>query len=1433
MRIEFTLFRRGGGRRDVVVTGHPEATWERVLENIARPGETVYRSGRTVDPRSTLSSGVIVSGDVASTGTPMDEAPQWPLDSLCLAVVGGQCAGQLIPVRVGTHIIGRAGDADLTIDDPTVSSRHAKLEVLGSGEVQITDLTSRNGTFAHGARLQGNRRATAAPGERWALGQAVLTVLAPATPDGSVEIGHDGTRFFNRVLRYESAPERTQVTLPDETSDRESGSIWPQVAGSLAMLVAGVGTALAFGNLLFAGLGTIGPVVLMSTTLAVHRRNRAREKRHRQDLTEQRSHARALIASAIRDEDTRVWGATLDPARAALAAIGPTSDLWSVDAKHPRALDIRVGSHDRRAEVDIQERGARSVEAPTLVAAPVTVDLRAVPVLGLAGPRAEVRGVARAIVHQLAATRSPEDLCIYHLAADEDQAEWSWLRWLPHTRSALDGVHTVSPSSAAVAERLDELTSLLAQRANARTFASIENVLLPEVLVVLDGAGRLRNRSAVVKVLQEGAAAGCIVLALDDHAARLPAECSGRVIVDGSRSILEVNGRAPVPDVTLDHVSVLVAERSARAMAPLQPLGGRDESSLPRSVRFVDLANLRPARAAQILARWDAGPEGSADLGIDENGHTCTVNLVHDGPHALVAGTSGSGKSELLRTLVAGLALSASPADLALLLVDFKGGGAFGKLADLPHVVGYADDLSIGGVLATRLLDSLRAELEYRKSRFKEAGNVEGLVEYRRARTGQAARHLPPLARLVIVVDEFAELKEAQPEFVDGLVNVARVGRSLGVHLVLATQQPAGVVTPQIRDNANLRICLRVLDPGTSSDLVGTPLAGTFSNRDKGRAVVVSGDAPPVVFQTAYISAPASTVTTDAPPPPQVDLLPWAACGVVPAVPRAEAGPGVDTDLSELVAVLRDCAESRDLAPSRRPWQHPLPDTIVLSEVSTPATSRSAVPFGIEDHPRKQRHDALRFSVGGGNLGIAGGRASGRSTALRTLATALATAYTADDLHLYVIDQSPASALRPLARLPHCGVVATRSDRYVAERLMVRLRESLASRSAVLGRAGCANLRELRETTAEAPPWVVVMVDGWDVLASGNDNDALRGAILGLAEEGPPLGVQLVVAGGKALATSRLRTALQDLLVLRFDQRDDLHDFGVPARAVPAEQPPGRAYRPGSPDAVQIAVLDAAPDSDRQNEALRAVAGSLAPPTRTAPWRIRPLPTSITLGEALNGFRGACLPPRGFVPAVGGDEVVGRVVDLDTLRTPFVVAGPPGSGRTNTLAVIAAQLHARGVPLICWRVTSHDSSRFPAGTLVDALPPGPLEPGTVVLVDDAHRLDAYDDSMTALLDATGTALILAGDAGGLTGFAGWKARLKAGATGLLLSPQLGEGEVIGTTISYEQAFSAGPGRAYLGTRSMLELVQVPLLDHARLPSADSASPHPTYERNSR
>jgi S-DNA-T family DNA segregation ATPase FtsK/SpoIIIE len=891
-----------------------------------------------------------------------------------------------------------------------------------------------------------------------------------------------------------------------------------------------------------------------------------------------------------------------------------------------------------------------------------------------------------------------------------------------------------------------------------------------------------------------------------------------------------------------------------------------------------------------VARRWAALPGGrstTALLGVGPAG-PIEVDLRKDGPHALVAGTSGAGKSELLQTLVASLALGNPPDALNVVLVDYKGGSAFAECRDLPHCVGLVTDLD--GHLVNRALASLSAELRRREAILAAAG-AKDIEDY----WALAARPVSPgaapsassrrLPRLVIVVDEFASLVEEVPEFVTGVVGIGMRGRSLGVHVVLATQRPGGVVSAELRANVNLRICLRVTSANESTDVIDVPDAARISRHHPGRAHLRTGHSDLAVLQCARIGWPrtqtaataaASGSTADPADPAGADhvaLRPRRMTelgGVGPAGrDRAESDGGHDgdTDLTVLVGAIGAAAERLDVQAPASPWLPPLPEHVTLAELDPAASDPAAdspvtVPIGLADHPGRQAQTAFVLDLERScPVAVAGMARSGRSTALRTLATALATRTSPADVHIYALDFG-SRTLSSLAALPHCGawVDADEADR--TERLLALLTAEVARRQRLLAAGGYGSLRELRElqeqagqraaAPADRPAYIVLLVDQYETFLarhSESDGGRLVDTFESLLRRGPGVGILPVLATDRSGFGHRLASAVATRLVLRQSEADQVSAFGLHPREVPRDMPPGRAVAvPGAVE-LQVALLDPDPDGAAQTAAVERLGALLT--TRwdgldpaAAPRRVDPLPQSITMTE-LAGLRVTARPsgPAVCTVGVGGDHLAPIDVDIADAGATLLVAGPPRSGRSSALVAIATSLAGRAagrLPLIavCPRPSPLRAlADLPGvagivygpdlgGDLEDALAAaaGPV----AIVVDDAELL--ADDRAAGPLERLartarddGNVIVAAGTTEDLLvqRYRGWLPLIRRGRCGVLLNPGSHvDGEVFDVRLPRSTRGGWPPGRALLVSRGEVTPIQVPLCD---LTGADTAA----------
>nr|BFF21563.1 hypothetical protein GCM10025730_50840 [Promicromonospora thailandica] len=567
-----------------------------------------------------------------------------------------------------------------------------------------------------------------------------------------------------------------------------------------------------------------------------------------------------------------------------------------------------------------------------------------------------------------------------------------------------------------------------------------------------------------------------------------------------------------------------------------------------------------------------------------------------------------------------------TPETMNFVLVDYKGGAAFSQCERLPHTVGMVTDLD--SHLVERALDSLRAELTYREHVLADAG-AKDLEDYLDA---QARGHVgPTLPRLMIVIDEFASMARELPDFVTGLVNIAQRGRSLGIHLVLATQRPSGVVSPEIRANTNLRVALRMTDAGESKDVIDAPEAAHIAKSQPGRAYARLGHTSVVPFQSARVGgrrlSPSDAGRVQE---PYVVRVPVADLGALPpSRPAARRREDVETDLAALVATLREAARLSDRPTPRRPWLPALPELLPLAAVEQPGAAEGGAPaafaWALEDAPADQRQGPAVLDLDGfGHRYVIGAPGSGRSTALRTTAFAAAAALPVADLHLYAIDCGN-GALAVLDELPHTGAVVQRGQSDRTGRLLARLRAELARRQQVLAAGSFANVTEQREHAGPgtALPRVLVLIDRWESFVSSYgevDGGALVDAVQELLRDGASAGIHLLVAGDRSLLSSRMSVLTDDALVLRLTDRFDYGMVGINHKKLPEEIPPGRAFRSGSGLEVQVAVLGDDPAGRAQTAAARRLAATIRERADVAPgsgpFRVDDLPSTITLDDA-------------------------------------------------------------------------------------------------------------------------------------------------------------------------------------------------------------------------
>lgn len=1197
------------------------------------------------------------------------------------------------------------------------------------------------------------------------LGSLAHVRLQKAAAKPVPALGEEKPLLPSLLVEYHRAPrmmirteeETVEIEPPLAKNNQPSPPLWQQIGPSATMVLPMLMSVIVMnGGRSLTGLVMIGT----SSALAVMWGLINRNYRGKQEVANEQARV-ALYQKYIDEMEQQLRGLNEREYRrlvetfpnvgqcAALPADLQSHSLWNRMPTHDDFLELRLGTGEVKlpSQIEFQPQKLSIIDDPlrdeperlkriysSVTDAPYTVKLRGESVIGILGDSEAVL-FAQGLLMQTAALHSYHDVRIVVLTEEASASQWEWVRWLPHIFTNEDReMRMLASRPAAVHDVMTHLDDVLTMRYNPEESDSQgsdeeqdpKNLPLPHYLIFCTNDRLLEDEPVMRKLLTRKLGTTLVMIAPSME--MLPKECHIIINLSSKPGFLHTS-EGDTQKVDFEYPNRNLLRSFAQQIAPIRVHDAVESAAIPTLVSFLDIYNARRVEDLDVWRMWSENRtwEGLRSvIGYTQGSRPFVLDISekYHGPHGLIAGTTGSGKSVMLQTYILSLALNYSPQQVQFILIDYKGGGMADAFRNLPHVVGIIDNLQ-GEQIISRALASLNGEIHRRETLFK-AMKVGDITEYSKqfADDPEAVK----LPHLIIITDEFAELKSDQPEFMKELVSASRVGRSLGVHLILATQKPSASVSDEIWANSRFHLCLRVQTVADSRDMLKRPDAAYI--KGTGRCFIqIGNDESFDQVQTSYSGLP---YDPNVPRPEEMPHLLDDAGRPVKAPKRGAKGKE-ETKITQMDAVLKHIgriAHEHHMDHSRQMWMPEIPGKIAFGDLQLFNDNRmrdgvwqnrpAGVQFllGLADDTAHQRY--LPYIVNLTeirNLLIVGLAGTGKTTAVQSMVYSLCNQYDPAHLNIYILSLT-SQTLGKLQAFPHVGDVVFENDVVETRRFFDMMIKEEERRSELFAQAATDSFIEYnraREAAGQPPvPAIVIFIDRFEQLRAMFDSDETTTArIQALIREGSGRGIHFITT---ALAKSEVPYKLHAFfsgIALQLNDRADYSD--VIGKRVPYEMPP-IARRAGR----SLAAI-----GDTLYEVQIALAGKTAEPATEgfagfddlSPYIIElPMEPSADLGDSeradlVGAFAGklsaawtGALPPRiPRIPSEATWELFEKEPDtVEMQKTPMTlpmgydmnsglptgidleenytmfITGPKRSGKTNMLKYLARAMQARG-----------------------------------------------------------------------------------------------------------------------------------------------------------
>lgn len=1254
-------------------------------------------------------------------------------EKITLAVFAAKCQlNSAISLEGFDEIrIGRSYNSnDICLKDSNVSTRHAVLKKI-NGQWTISDLQSRNGTFVNGELSQTDTEISAEKVNIFICGYVFYiqdNVLRFSNIPGEIEFSPEisdslipiparqkAYPFFQRSPRIRSRAEKAnfEISSPPNTGTKPTVS-WMTVILPPVMMVAVMGfVAMMTGN--FNMLLYSVPMSMMSVVITViNNKNSIKKWMKNNGLAiEKYSEYLSQTDKDITDAEGKFVSSLSSANPGVIECLSIAQNvsrrLWERNSRDNDFLSVRLGTGTRESNVKIKLPNAQmSIEEnlfakqaeeirdkhTVLTGIPVCHSLLDYPITGLSGGRESVIHTTWRIIMDIATHHSYEDVKIICVYPEDERDKWEWLRWLPHIWDTKHKKRYLSFSRDEARSILREAAETMkVRRRDIKPGDRDAQPAMPFYILVL--ADRMLTEASGELFLPETAALGFAAIYAYGDIGSLPGECQSVIMCDSPAKIQSTDparGSITTP-FTPDKVSLDILDEFARALAPVHLVSAGGGNRMPSKISLLQGFDVNTVEEFDFMSRWgEAKPEKSlaAPMGIRENGDKFYFNIFDNskgtgglGPHGMTVGTTGSGKTETLTTLLLSIAMTFSPEDVNFAIIEFKGESLSSILKPLPHVAGVITNLNDPSVVI-RGMKSLEAEKERRERIFATIPELEGqeLPTYRAYRKAHPELNLEPLPYLLVVIDEFAEFMTEFPEYKEVISSFSKVCRTPGMYMILTMQSPGGVISPSIAANLNFCISMRTASVEDSKLVIGTDEA--FKLSAPGRTIIKAGANLYEHIQTFYAKAPYKPGSGQADTVDEINLVALDGTANKPKIYDKTIKAKKKDEVSQgrvVVQKIIETAKDNNIPHARPVWTDPLPTMLALDELTAgyEAFDRekktwSAVNKGLAviagrvdaTHEQRQYPLVLDFMKDGHQV-LYGAPSTGKTSFLQTVILSAALSYTPEQVNFVILDYG-SFILKVFKTLPHCIIAADPTDEDKVKKAQEFLCNELASRRKLFSAEGVANLEAYREAVGKPVPAIIVVVD--NIASLSNQSSDLMDILNTTASGGGGLGIYLMITTGSTGGfLYKMSSYVKSNHTLQMTDKTDYRPLvGGDGKTYPGNYP-GRGLTKGALEYQAALCVEGATENDRGRK-LKTLCAEMA-----EAWKGK----CASLEEAQAALE---------APIEAGELTYGKnAVQLGMKkgsRTPAefaynkmngcVISGADGSGKSTILAMIAQAL---------------------------------------------------------------------------------------------------------------------------------------------------------------